>query len=173
MRELKNHLVNNPIDADRSRYRRHARVRWHLRNETLRVKLAQLFMTHAASHHRNMVDICLDNHRLQRIVGVARGEFILHMIVPASGKSLLRTSETGAGKVTHQEFETAQVREFRSSGVVMFAVSPPKGVVETAIIVNRYEWVRIERGVNLCLCFGWAILVFLGDVKQQRVCNTS
>ena len=83
-------FVDNAIDPDRARHRRHRRVRRHLRNETLRIELAQLFMSDAASHHRNVIDVRINDHCLERVVSVARREFVFDVIVPARRECLLR-----------------------------------------------------------------------------------
>ena len=89
VRKLKNHLVDDAIDPDRARHGRHRGVRWHLRNKTLRIKLAQLVVTNATGHHGYVVHVRIRHHRLECVVSVACREFIFHMIIPALRQRLL------------------------------------------------------------------------------------
>ncbi len=47
-------------------------------------------MSDAASHHRNVIDVRINDHRLERVVSVARREFVFDVIVPARRECLLR-----------------------------------------------------------------------------------
>ena len=49
----------------------------------LGVKLAQLVVTDTSSHHGYVIHVSVDDHRFERVVSVARGEFKFDVIVPA------------------------------------------------------------------------------------------
>ena len=86
-------------------------------------------MAHSAGHHWYVVHVRIGNHRFERVVCVARREFVLHVIVPARGESLLCAAETGAREMGDKEFETAEISEFRGSRVVMLTVRTSERVI--------------------------------------------
>ena len=80
-------------------------------------------MTDSASHHRDVIDVSIDDHRLDRVVGIARRKLVFDMIVPARRERLLCGRETCAGEMVDEELEAAQVRELRGGCVLMFAAA--------------------------------------------------
>src|SRR2546430_11428348 len=89
VREFEDHLIYDALYSDGARDRSHRGVGWHLGNEALGIKFATLIVSHAAGHHRNVIDISVRDHRFQSIFGVARGEFILDVFIPTIREGFL------------------------------------------------------------------------------------
>src|SRR5690349_10149462 len=137
--KFKNHLINNTIHADSSRYRGHIRVGRHLRNETSRIEVTQFVVTYSSSQNGHVVNICIGNHCCERVFRIASGKFILHMIVPLPRQRLLRSAKSLTGKITHEEFQTAEIREFSVNSMIMYTSWTAKRVVAIWISVNGNE----------------------------------
>ena len=89
------------------------------------------------------------------------------MLVPTIGKRFLRARKALTGKVTHKEFQAAQVRKLSRVRIIM-AASPTKSVFRIRIFMNRHQRIRIQRSVDLFLRFRRTVIVLTGDMKYQR-----
>src|SRR5262249_5488755 len=87
--EMKDHLVHQPISADGPGNWSDGGVRGHPRDEVPGVELAELVVTDAAGHHRDVVDIGARHHCVERRGRVADHELVADVLVPKMTEELL------------------------------------------------------------------------------------
>ena len=107
------------------------------------------------------------DHRVERVVSVARGKFIFHVIVPPARQRLLRACETRAGKIARRRIRdcanSQAPRRERYSAHRWFARR--RGSLR--VIMNRHQRIPIERSVNRRLRFRRTKFVLPRHVQQQ------
>ncbi len=65
-----------------------------------------------------------------------------------------------------KKLERSQICDLCRSGVVVIPTNTGEGVVHIRIVVNRDERIRVERRMNLRLCFRRAKLIKARDVQH-------
>lgn len=93
MGKFKDHFVHKLIVADGPRDGNHFRVRRHLGDEPLGIKLPQLLSAHTSGHHRNVVHVGIWHHGGEGVFDVMGGELVAHMLLPELAQKLLSSRE--------------------------------------------------------------------------------
>ena len=137
--------------AGRTRHRSHTCVWGHLWNEALRIKLPQLIVADPPGQHRNVIDVGIFDHRCQRVLSIACRKLTLDVLIPEIGQPLWRVCGTWPSEMADQEFQRPQMRQLSGLRVKVRAADAGKSVILFRVYVERYQRVRVQSLMNLCL----------------------
>ena len=108
-------------------------------------------MADPAGQHRNVIDVGIFEHRCQRVLSIAGRKLTLDVLIPEIGQPLWRACGSRSTEMANEEFQRSQMGQLSGLRVKVRPAHAGKSVILFRVCVERYQRVRIQRLVNLCL----------------------
>ena len=118
-----------------------------------------------------MIDVGIFDHRGQRVLSIACRKLTLDVLIPEIGQPLWRVCGRRPTEMADEEFQRSQMRQLSGLRVKVCAGDAGKSVILFRVNVDRYQRMRIQRLMNLCLSWGRAELIPARHVQHRRTTN--
>src|SRR5437667_12623384 len=98
-----------------------------------------------------MIDVSIDNHCRQCLLGIARRKLTPDMLLPKIGKQTLRAYGSLSAEMANEKFERPQICQLGGPRVKMRSAGTGKSVILIRVVMNCNQRVRVQRLMDLNL----------------------